>query len=188
MVLNWEVDQHGATGRKIQGQGLRTSQDPEDVLIRHRQSNKASKAPATQDLEIFRQKQLRSGGGRGPKGTRATQAAQDDDDDSAVDEPEDEEDEDTDGKQRKSRTAQDPDPTQEAYYERDWRKVVCYAKDGLLIDMINDDLFPSGEDFKPTEIAKYLTDAIAHVESTTDIELSTGEDYHLFCDIPLTKY
>jgi hypothetical protein len=56
-----------------------------------------------------------------------------------------------------------------------------------LIALIISDLFP-GEEFKDTDLPKLLTDAIAHFENTTDMELSPGEDYLLFFVILVTKY
>ncbi|KAJ7314686.1 hypothetical protein DFH08DRAFT_972727 [Mycena albidolilacea] len=163
-----EQKQHGATGRKIQGQGLHES---EDVLTQHRKANKACKAPDPKNLEVFSKKQQASNGGRSencrpvqaPQVTQVAQVTDNSDDSSSEDEG---------GMQRKTRTMQVAGPTNECFFPKDWRKVIRRTKDKVLISLILSDLFPSGEDFKDTDIAKMLTDAIAHIEHTTDIQLS----------------
>ncbi|KAJ7813397.1 hypothetical protein B0H14DRAFT_2605024 [Mycena olivaceomarginata] len=170
MVLSGGVEKHGATGGKIQGQGPHES---EDVLARHRQANKAVKAPNPKNLEDFRRKQQASDGGN------TQQVAEDSDDSDDRDNSDDrddsdngeEEDQDVGGKERKTRTAQALTSAKERFFSKDWRKVIRRTKDMTLIALIISDLFP-GEEFKDTDLPKLLTDAIAHFENTTDMELS----------------
>ncbi|KAJ7792562.1 hypothetical protein B0H14DRAFT_3499043 [Mycena olivaceomarginata] len=159
-----KIKKHGATGGKIQGQGPHES---EDVLARHRQANKAVKAPNPKNLEDFRRKQQASDGGN------TQQVAEDSDDSDDRDDSDngEEEDQDVDGKERKTRTAQALTSAKERFFSKDWRKVIRRTKDMTLIALIISDLFP-GEEFKDTDLPKLLTDAIAHFENTTDMELS----------------
>jgi hypothetical protein len=186
VVLSGGVEQCGATGRKIQGQGPHKS---EDVLAQHHQANKVCKVPNPKNLEAFHKKQQASNSGRSGnhmhvQGPQVMQVAED----TNNSDNSEEEDEDVGGTQRKTCTRQVPNSTKECFFPRSWWKVICHTKDTVLIFLIISDLFPSGEDFKGTDLTKLLMDAIAHFKRTTDIELSTSEDYLLFFDILLTKY
>jgi hypothetical protein len=97
----------------------------------------------------------------------------DDDSEDEVDSDDDEDNEDDSDRHRRPRTARQgsPPPTVQAYYPRQWKKVLNLTKDRIFHSSLLGDFFPDQELCKSKVNDVYLPESVVYAEKTLKLRL-----------------